>query len=61
MFTKSEKLNCWPGVLKPVKRFVPPGVAIMEEGRAAWFEGGVDGGIIRALLEGLAGEGEVAK
>lgn len=42
--TKSEKFNCWPGVLKPAMKPPPPGVFIMEDGRAAMLEGGVDGG-----------------
>ncbi|KAI4120509.1 MAG: hypothetical protein LQ347_007083, partial [Umbilicaria vellea] len=61
--TKSAKLNCWPGVLKPAMNPPPvPGVVIMDEGSARWLEGGVEGGKIRAwLLLGLAGEGEVAR
>lgn len=39
----------------------PPGVVIMDEGSAIFLGGGVDGGCIRALDVGLAGDGEVAR
>lgn len=58
MLTKSAKLNCWPGVLKPVI----PGVPIIEEGRAWSLGGGVEGGNIRdEFAPGFAGEGDVAR
>lgn len=57
MLTKSAKLN-WPGVLKPPI----PGVDIMEEGRAWFLEGGVEGAYIwDALRPGFAGDGDVAR
>ena len=57
MLTKSAKLN-WPGVLKPPI----PGVDIMDEGRAGFLEGGVDGAYIwDALGPGFAGDGDVAR
>lgn len=56
--TKSAKLNCWPGVLKPVM----PGVFIMDDGNAWFLEGGVEGANTRDdLAPGLAGEGDVAR
>lgn len=68
MLTKSEKSKCCEGVcglLKTERRPLPvpppPGVVIMEEGRAMFLGGGVEGGCIRDLLVGLAGEGEVAR
>lgn len=63
MFTKSAKLNCWPGVLNPATKFPPPpGVDIMDDGRAAVLDGGVDGAKIRDDLgPALAGEGDVAR
>lgn len=67
MFTKSAKLNCWPGVLNPAMKLPPPpppppGVDIMDDGRAAVLDGGVDGAKIRDDFgAALAGEGDVAK
>jgi hypothetical protein len=66
MLTKSAKSNAWDGVLGPPKtdrRPPPPGVVIMEDGRfmSLFFGGGVDGGCIRALAEGFAGDGDVAR
>jgi hypothetical protein len=39
----------------------PPGVFIMDEGKAGFFGGGVDGGAMRFRDAGLAGDGEVAR
>ena len=64
IFTKSAKSKVCEGVCgppKPERRPIPPpGVVIIEEGRARGFEGGVWGGCMR-LLRGWAGEGEVAR
>jgi hypothetical protein len=65
MLTKSEKSNCCEGVCGfPYTDNIPPpppGVVIMEDGRAMFLGGGVDGGCMRALAAGLAGDGEVAR
>jgi hypothetical protein len=64
MFTKSEKSKPWDGVLGPPntdKRPPPPGVFIMDEGKSSFLGGGVEGGCIRALDVGFAGDGEVAR
>lgn len=60
MLTKSAKSNGWPGVAG--NRPPPPGVVIMEDGRArSFFGGGVDGGSILVRVDGMAGEGEAAR
>lgn len=65
MLTKSEKSKCWDGVCGLLNTDSnpppPPGVVIMEDGRAMFLGGGVDGGCIRALDVGLAGDGDVAR
>lgn len=68
IFTKSAKSKFCEGVLgapNPDENIlgVPkaPGVFIMDDGKAMFFGGGVEGGCMRRLAVGLAGEGEVAK
>jgi hypothetical protein len=64
IFTKSAKLNPVDGVFgppKPAKKAPPLGVVIMDEGKAAVREGGVEGGYSCAFMAGLAGDGEVAR
>lgn len=58
ILTKSEKSKAWPGVLG--NRLPPPGVVIIEDGNARFFEGGVDGGSMR-VFTGLAGDGDAAR
>ncbi len=59
MWTKSEKSKARPGVLG--KGLPPPGVVIMDDGKASLFlGGGVDGGSI-LFLGGLAGDGDAAR
>lgn len=59
--TKSAKLNCCPGVPK-LGKAPPPGVGV-NDGKAAYWLGGVDGGKSRvcALVLILAGVGEFAR
>jgi len=60
MLTKSERSNGCPGVVG--KRLPPPGVVIIDDGRARSFlDGGVDGGSMRVRPEGTAGEGDAAR
>lgn len=60
IFTKSDMSKGWPGVVG--NRFPPPGVVIMEDGRArSFFGGGVEGGSMRVLVDGTAGEGLAAR
>ena len=40
---------------------VPAGDSIIVDGRARCLGGGVEGGFIRALPPGFAGEGDVAR
>lgn len=64
ILTKSAKSNAWDGVFgppNPAIRPPPPGVVIIDEGKAMLRGGGVDGGYMRLLPVGLAGEGEVAR
>jgi len=63
MLTKSEKSNACCGVFGPPKSSppAPPGVVIIDDGSAEFFGGGVEGGFIGPLLEGFAGEGDVAR
>ena len=49
------------GPPNPDMRPPPPGVVIIDEGRAMFRGGGVDGGYMRLLPVGLAGDGEVAR
>lgn len=60
MLTKSERSKGCPGVVG--KRLPPPGVIIMDEGRArSFFDGGVEGGSMRVRPEGKAGDGDAAR
>lgn len=60
MLTKSDMSNSWPGVVGI--RLLPPGVVIIDEGKArSFFGGGVEGGSIRVLVERIAGEGDCAR
>lgn len=62
MWTKSEKSKLRPGVLG--NGLPPPGVVIIDDGRAslAFFGGGVEGGSILLLsLRVFAGEGDAAR
>lgn len=62
MLTKSENSKAWEGVLGLPKGSIPeppPGVVIIDEGRARFLGGGVDGGSMRE--RDCAGEGEVAR
>jgi len=68
MLTKSAKSKFCDGVLgapKPDEKMlgVPnaPGVFIMDDGSAMFLGGGVEGGCMRRLVVGFAGEGDVAK
>lgn len=67
MLTKSAKSNPCEGVCGPLKADSrpppPPGVVIMEDGRARslFLGGGVDGGCIRVLADRFVGEGDVAR
>jgi hypothetical protein len=65
MLTKSAKSKFCDGVFGPPntdRRFVPPlGVVIIEDGSGELFGGGVEGGCILARVDGIAGEGEVAR
>lgn len=65
MLTKSEKSKDWEGVFGPPKVASNPwtwfGVVIMDDGKARFLGGGVEGGCIRAREVGFAGEGEVAR
>ena len=50
------------GLPKPdMSPLPPPGVTIIDEGSAGLRGGGVDGGWIRALMAGFAGDGDVAR
>lgn len=65
MCTKSEKSKAMPGVLG-LNRLPPPGVVIIDDGSASLLVlgvlgGGVEGGSIRLILGGLAGDGEAAR
>lgn len=60
MLTKSAKSKGWPGVAG--NRLPPPGVVIIDDGRASFFCGGVDGGsMVRNLLDLTAGDGDAAR
>lgn len=63
MWTKSEKSKLRPGVFG--NGLPPPGVVIIDDGRASlvFLGGGVEGGSILLLfsLRGLAGEGDAAR
>lgn len=62
MLTKSAKSKAWLGVVG--KRLPPPGVIIIDEGRSSllFFGGGVEGGSMRVLVDGLtAGDGDAAR
>jgi hypothetical protein len=65
ILTKSEKSKFCDGVWGAPNTDSspepPPGVVIMDEGRAIFLGGGVDGGCMRAREAGFAGEGEVAR
>lgn len=60
MWTKSEKSKARLGVFG--NTLPPPGVVIIDDGSASlFFGGGVDGGSMRVLPCGLAGDGEAAR
>lgn len=65
ILTKSEKSKFCDGVCGAPNTDSspepPPGVVIIDEGRAIFLGGGVDGGCMRALEAGFAGDGEVAR
>lgn len=65
MFKNSAKLRFADGVLRPKPGNgapPPPGVDIMEDGRGVDLGGGVEGAMMRGLLDaGCAGDGDVAK
>ncbi len=65
MLTKSAKSKFWEGVFgantPKMLPALPPGVVIIDEGKAGFFGGGVEGGCIRARVVGFAGDGDVAR